>query len=295
MEYNQAPPKLLRLLKMSSTYQGEAEVFTDENKGFVASLGEKTLYIISDFSKIVKFIGEIIISVSSSVHKKVQFRKKDFWNILQHSSIKALMIIFLISFLIGIILGYVGSVQLHEFGAGIYLANLVGLAMFREMGPMMTAVVMSGRTGAAFAAELGTMNLNKEIDALKVLGISPNNFLVLPRIIALATSIPMLTVYADVIGTFSGALTGYFVLKIPFLQYWSQLLLVMTVNDFLVGFIKSIFFGMAIAVISCYRGIYCEQRAESVGLSATKAVVNSIVSIIVIDTIFTIVFDILGM
>ncbi len=286
---------LQRLINMLPEQRKEIELKEVEITNPIEKIGDKIYHFFDELSGTISFFGDTIISAISSFKNKNTFRSKDFWLIMQSTSSKALSIVTLISFLIGLILGYVGAIQLKQFGAGIYLANLVGIGMMREMGAIMTSIIMAGRTGAAFAAELGTMKLNKEIAALNVLGISSYSFLVLPRIICLSLSIPMLTIYADVVGIIAGGLVGMWVLNVSWMQYYNQLINSVTLTDFYVGLIKSVFFGIAISLVSCVKGIHCEERAEAVGKATTMAVVNSIIMIIVIDAIFTVIFNILDM
>ena len=200
----------------------------------------------------------------------------------------------LISFLIGLILAFVGAVQLQQFGASIFVANLVAIAMTREIGCIMTAIVMSGRTGAAFAAQLGTMNTNQEIDALSTLGISPMEFLVLPRMLALIAMMPLLTVYADLVGILGGAVVGIGMLGLSPTEYFEQTRAAVKVSDFLIGITKSSVFGVVVALAGCLRGLNSGRSAAAVGLAATSAVVTSIVWLIVLDGIFAVILNVLG-
>jgi len=207
---------------------------------------------------------------------------------------RALGIVTLISFLIGLILGFVGAVQLQQFGASIFVANLVAIAMTREIGCIMTAIVMSGRTGAAFAAQLGTMNTNQEIDALATLGISPMEFLVLPRMLALIGMMPLLTVYSDLVGILGGAVVGVGMLGLGPIQYLEQTRDAVRVSDLLIGVAKSGVFGVVVALAGCMRGMQSGRSASAVGLAATSAVVTSIVWLIVLDGMFAVILNVLG-
>jgi phospholipid/cholesterol/gamma-HCH transport system permease protein len=200
----------------------------------------------------------------------------------------------LISVLVGLILAFVGAVQLQQFGAQIFVADLVAIAMTREMGAMMAAIIMAGRTGAAFAAQLGTMQVNEEIDALKTLGISPIEFLVLPRMTALILMLPLLTIYADVLGIIGGAIVGILMLDLSPILYWNQTVQAVTLNDVLLGVGKSAVFGVLIALSGCLRGIQSGRSASAVGVAATSAVVTAIVLIVVFDGIFAVIANVLG-
>jgi phospholipid/cholesterol/gamma-HCH transport system permease protein len=195
---------------------------------------------------------------------------------------------------VGLILAFVGAVQLKLFGAQIYVADLVGIGMAREMGAMMTAIVMAGRTGAAFAAQLGTMVVNEEIDALKTLGIAPMEFLVLPRMLALVLMLPLLCLYANLMGILGGGLIGVGLLDISPMAYLNQTRAALNLTQFVVGLVKAGVFGVLVALSGCLRGMQSGRSASAVGEAATSAVVTAIVSIIVSDAILTVIFDRIG-
>ena len=213
---------------------------------------------------------------------------------IQECGAQALPIVTLISFLVGLILAFVGAVQLKQFGAQIYVANLVGLGMAREMGAMMTAIIMAGRTGAAFAAQLGTMRVNQEIDALTTLGIAPMQYLVLPRMLALMLMMPLLCLYADLVGIVGGAVVGITMLDLGIVEYFNQTQQALSVTDFVLGLIKSVVFGVLVAIAGCLRGMQCGNSSAAVGNAATSAVVTGIVFIVVSDSILTVLYDVLG-
>jgi phospholipid/cholesterol/gamma-HCH transport system permease protein len=198
-----------------------------------------------------------------------------------------LPIISLIAVLVGMILAFVGAVQLKLFGAQIFIADLVGLGMAREMGAMMTAILMAGRTGAAYAAELGSMTVNDEIDALKTSGFSPMEFLVLPRIMALFLTIPFLCLYADILGILGGALVASGLFDVSFSEYQVQIQNRLRLIDFEVGIGKSAVFGILVAIAGCMRGLQCRRNATAVGLATTSAVVTGIVFIVISDAVMT--------
>ena len=240
------------------------------------------------------FLGESVQSFGRLVRGKARFRRSDFTLLLQECGIQALSIVSLISVLVGLILAFVGSVQLQTFGAQIYIADLVGIAMAREMGAMMTAIIMAGRTGAAFAAQLGTMEVNEEIDALKTLGFSPMDFLVLPRMLALILMMPLLCLYADLMGILGGAVVGIGMFDLTPVQYLNQTSNALDLIDFAVGIVKSAFFGILVALCGCYRGVQCGRSASAVGAAATSAVVMAIVLIILSDGLFAVLTNVLG-
>jgi phospholipid/cholesterol/gamma-HCH transport system permease protein len=193
----------------------------------------------------------------------------------------------LISLLFGLILAFVGAVQLLMFGAQIYVASLVGIAMVRVMGAIITGIIMAGRTGSAFAAQLGTMQVNEEVDALKTLGISPMEFLVLPRMFALALMMPLLCIYADIVGILGGAIVGIGMLDIGFMEYYLQTKAWVSLNDLFIGIFHGFVFGILVALNGCLQGIKCGRSASAVGTATTAAVVNSIISIVVATAIIT--------
>ena len=240
------------------------------------------------------FLGESLLAFLALLRGRARFRPSDLFLIMQECGPRALGIVSLISFLIGLILAFVGAVQLQQFGASIYVANLVAIAMTREIGCIMTAIVMSGRTGAAFAAQLGTMNTNQEIDALSTMGISSMEFLVLPRMLALIVMMPLLTVYADLVGILGGAVVGTGMLGLSWREYFEQTRSAVTLGDFFIGVVKSAVFGVVVALAGCLRGKQSGRSAAAVGLAATSAVVTSIVVLIVLDGAFAVILNVLG-
>ncbi len=244
--------------------------------------------------EMISFIGEVFISCLKILRGSARFRISELLLFVQQCGSQALPIVTLISLLVGLILAFVGAVQLQMFGAQIFVANLVGLAMAREMGAMMAAIIMAGRTGAAFAAQLGTMQVNDEIDALKTMGINPVEFLVLPRMLALVLMMPLLCLYADFMGIVGGALVCIGTLDISAVEYFNQTKESLNLTHFGVGVFKSAVFGVLVAVAGCLRGIQCGKSSSAVGDAATSAVVTGIVFIIVSDAIMTIICTIIG-
>ena len=257
-------------------------------------VGEMALQVVQSSSQMVVFLGEATLAFGRLLRGKAQYRKIDLALVLQEVGPQALPIVTLISFLVGMIMAFVGAVQLEQFGAQLYVANLVGLAMTREMGAMMAGIIMAGRTGAAFAAQLGTMQVNEEIDAFKTFGFSPMEFLVLPRMLALMLMMPLLTLYADVVGILGGALIGVGMLELGVIEYFKQTELALSLTHVAVGLIKGTIFGALVAVAGCMRGMQSGRSSAAVGLAATSAVVTSIVWIIVLDAITTVIFNVLG-
>jgi phospholipid/cholesterol/gamma-HCH transport system permease protein len=241
------------------------------------------------------FIGEAVLACLKLVVGKARFRRVDLVLFLQESGVQALGIVTLISFLIGLILAFMGAVQLQQFGAQIFVADLVGLGMVREMGCVMTGIIMAGRTGAAFAAQLGTMQVNEEIDALQTMGIPPMEFLVLPRMLALMLMMPLLCVYADMMGMLAGLLIGTGLLDLSLVEYVNETRKAVHLVDCGVGLGKSVVFGALIALAGCLRGMQCGRSASAVGAAATSAVVTGIVWIIATDGLFAVITQRLGL
>jgi phospholipid/cholesterol/gamma-HCH transport system permease protein len=244
--------------------------------------------------EMVTFVGEASLALARAVVGRARFRRVDLMLNIQEAGVNALGIVSLISFLIGLILAFVGAIQLRQFGAQIYIADLVAIGMAREMGAMMAAIIMAGRTGAAYAAQLGTMRVNEEIDALSTMGISPFEFLVLPRMLGLILMMPLLTVYANLVGIAGGAVVGVGMLKVGLIPYWNETWSAVSLADFSAGMIKSVVFGVLIAIAGCLRGMQCGRSSAAVGLAATSAVVTGIVFVIVSDAILTVVYDAIG-
>ena len=257
-------------------------------------IGRRVITNRESAAKQLEFVGELCLSFSRFFRGKARYRRSDLWLLIEDCGPKALPIVTLISVLVGLILAFVGAVQLSMFGAQIYIANLVGLGMAREMGGMMTAVIMAGRTGAAFAAQLGTMKVNEEIDALKTMGIAPMDFLVLPRVMALVLMMPILCLYADFMGILGGMLVGVGLLDLSLVEYYTQTEAALAMRDFNVGLFKSLVFGVLVAIAGCMRGMESGRSSSAVGEAATKAVVTGIVWIIVSDSILTVIYNALG-
>ncbi|MBT8441806.1 MAG: ABC transporter permease [Gammaproteobacteria bacterium] len=242
----------------------------------------------------VEFSGEVVLSVGRYLRGKAKYLGSDFVEYVQQAGAQALPIVSLVSFLIGMIFAFVGVMQLRNFGAGISTADLVAVAMIREMAPIMTAIIMAGRTGAAYAAQLGTMKVNEEIDALTTLGLDPTDFLVLPRLIALIIMMPLLTMYSSLMGILGGTLVAMFMLDASFIQYAVQTVDSVGLNALFGGLFKSVVYGSLVAVAGCQQGMACGNSAMAVGQATTRAVVMSIVLIVVAASILTVIYINLG-
>jgi phospholipid/cholesterol/gamma-HCH transport system permease protein len=241
----------------------------------------------------IGFVGEMTGAIGKLFYGKAQFRTSDLTLFIQQCGVEALPIITLVSFLVGLILAFMGAIQLEQFGAQIFIADLVALGMAREMGALMTAIIMAGRTGAAFAAQLGTMMVNEEIDALKTTGISPIEFLVLPRLLALMLMMPLLCLYSDFVGILGGAVVGVGVFDLGLGGYLQETRSSLALADFGAGLVRATIFGGIVAVSGCLRGMQCERSAAGVGAATTSAVVTSIIWIVVASGIINIVGHVL--
>ena len=261
---------------------------------FLARTGEYAVVFGHSILETLGFIGEIFQSFLRILVGKGQFRGSDLLLYIQECGAQALPIASLISILVGLILAFVGAIQLKMFGAQIYVADLVGIAMVREMGAIMTGIIMAGRTGASYAAQIGTMQVNEEIDALKTLGIPPIDFLVMPRMIALALMMPLLTLYANIMGILGGMIVGVFGLDLSFVQYYNETKGAVKFNDLWIGLFSGFVFGILVATAGCMRGMQCGRSASAVGEATTSAVVTGIVSIVVATAIITVICNILG-
>ena len=243
---------------------------------------------------VMTFLGEAAIALGRLTTGRARMRLGDFALVVQECGAQALPIVTLISILVGMILAFVGSVQLEQFGAELYVADLVALGMAREMGAMMTAIIMAGRTGAAFAAQLGTMKVNEEIDAMTTMGIPPMEFLVLPRLLALVTMMPLLCIYSDALGIAGGAFVGVTMLELSANAYFDETWRSVSLVSFQIGIVKAAIFGVIVAVCGCRQGIRGGNSAAAVGEATTSAVVTSIVWIVVADAVVTIICNVLN-
>ena len=261
---------------------------------FFSRVGSAAIELWQSTRELLAFIGEATIAFLKLLMGKASFRRSDIFLFIQQCGADALPIVTLIRLLVGLILAFIGAVQLMMFGAQIYVADLVGIAMVRFMGAVMVGIVMAGRTGAAFAAQLGTMQGNEEIDALKTMGVSPMEFLVLPRMLALVLMMPLLCVYADLMGVLGGLIVGVSALDIGLLQYINQTMGALKLSFFFIGIIHATIFGVLVSLAGCLRGIQCGRSASAVGDATTSAVVTSLVAIIVATGIITVVCNMLG-
>jgi phospholipid/cholesterol/gamma-HCH transport system permease protein len=289
------PQDLQGLLKLSNAVPERQGARRHESApDLLTRVGNLTIRFFQDVWSSLDFVGEVVLAFVRFLLGKASYSKRDLFLFIQEAGFEALPIVSLISLLIGMILAFVGAYQLANFGAEIYVADLVAIGMTREMGPVMAGIIMAGRTGAAFAAQLGSMQVNEEIDALKTMGIDPMEYLVLPRMLALILMMPLLVVYADVVGVLGGLLVSVLMFDLTVAQYVNQTLDSVALAGILIGIGKGALFGLLIASAGCFQGIRSGRSAAAVGQATTSAVVMSIVSIVVADSVVTIMTTILG-
>ena len=291
----EALPEKIRTLLSQLAASHETSVPFDRSESFLSSVGLATQDTVAKVQVISHFVGECVLGAMGLARTPRKFRWHDCLDEMQQCGAMALPIVGLVSLLVGVTLAYTGAIVLRQYGGDIYIADLIGLSMVREMGAMMTAVVLAGRTGAAFAATLGNMKANEEIDALEVLGISPVQFLVLPRLLALGAMMPLLALYANALGIVGGMLVAFGLLAIPPTAFWAEMLTVVDLSDVSTGVIKATAFGLIIGLAGCLRGLQAERSAAGVGRAATSAVVTALLLIIVADAVFAVLFNALGL
>jgi len=295
LDMSALPAGVGQLIKLAETVPEKTGARLErDHSSFIETLGKATISYAGALDEFLTFLGQVTISFGKLAVGRARFRMVDLMVIIQDCGANAFGIVTLISFLVGVILAFMGAVQLQKFGAAIFIADLVGIAMVRDMGGVMTAIIMAGRTGAAFAAQLGSMKVTQEIDALTTMGISPLEFLVLPRVIALFLMIPLLCIYADCVGILGGSFVAATMLHISFTAYFRETMNAIMLTDVLGGIFKCTVYGIIVAVAGCLRGFQCGNSSSAVGDAATTAVVTSIVYIVVACGIFAFLFNTLG-
>ncbi|MGD8642732.1 MAG: ABC transporter permease [Chromatiales bacterium] len=289
------PDGLQRLLNLAfAVPPREGAERSTRRESVITQAGKMAMELLKGAPETVQFLGEATLSFMRFLIGRAQFRTSDLFVIIQETGPQALPIVTLISFLVGVILAYMGAVQLEQFGAQVFVANLVGLGMAREMAAIMTGIIMAGRSGASFAAQLGTMQVNEEIDALRTLGVNPMDFLVLPRMLALILMVPLLTLYSGAVGILAGMFVSVTLLDISGPEYWNQTVRALNLQHFASGLLKAAIYGVLIAIAGCMRGMQCGRSAQAVGEATTSAVVTSIVYMVVAAAILTVVYQQIG-
>lgn len=261
--------------------------------GLAEEIGEATVEVWRDIQILVSFVGELGVGLAHAAIHPRSVRWRDALRVAEAVGVNALPIVALVSFLMGLIMAFQAAIPLRQFGAQLYIANLIALSILRELGPLMTAIILAGRSGSAFAAELGTMKVREEIDALKTMGLDPVRFLIVTRVVAAVCMTPLLTIFADLVGLMGGSVV-MLSLGFPLITYFHQVQYAVTYGSLVGGLVKSLVFGILVAGIGCLRGLQTKSGAASVGESTTSAVVSGIILIAIADGIFSVVYYYLG-
>ena len=289
LRYNGLPEGVRRLLRLAQAAPKKVDAHRTLAKvPFFRSVGERTIQGWEGILGFFTFLGQNLIALLYLLRGRAQFRWADAFLVMEQTGPQALGIVAMINFLVGLILAFVGAIELERFGASIYVADLVSIATVREMGCIMTGIILCGRTGAAFAAQLGTMKVNEEINALQTFGFSPSEFLVLPRMVALVLMMPFLCIFADLISIAGGYLVSVSMLDISSTEYINRTIHAIELKSFLLGIFKGTFFGFLVAYTGCLRGMQSGQTAAAVGQATTRAVVSGITAIVASDGIFAV-------
>ena len=259
-------------------------------ENFFEKIGKNTLELLNDIKDFITFIGQLFVTMFHTLMHPKNIRFKEMVYHIHQSGFNALVIIGLTSFLVGMVIAYQGSVQLAKFGADIFIVDTVAISIVRELGPMITAIVIAGRSGSAYTAEIGAMKITEEISAMRTMGFDPYNFLVLPRIFALMIALPLLIFFADLMGIFGGMVASGMQLNISMGQFIDRLYEVLEVKHYILGMIKGPVFAFLIAAVGCFRGFQVSDNTESIGLHTTASVVNSIFLVIAFDALFSVIY-----
>ena len=288
--YTQSQKKMYTLLSKHTI-----DAIPPRKSSFLSNLGKQTWLLLEDIKEFITFLGVLFWSfVYTMIHPKTMRIKEMIYHIHQ-SGFNALIIIGLTSFLVGMVIAYQGAVQLAKFGADIFIVDTVGISIVRELGPMITAIVIAGRSGSAYTAEIGAMKITEEIAAMRTMGFDPYHFLVLPRIFALMIALPLLIFFSDIVGIFGGMVASQMQLGISFDQFVNRLNEVLDVKHYILGMIKGPVFAFIIAAIGCFRGFQVSDNTESIGLQTTASVVNAIFLVIAFDALFSVIYTEFGL
>jgi phospholipid/cholesterol/gamma-HCH transport system permease protein len=287
------PEGARRLLELSLAVPARVLPQEAKDDALTARVGEVAQRAWRTAGDALDFLGETVLALGALLRGRARFRHVDLMHAFESAGVGALGIVALINFLIGAVLAFVGAVQLQQFGASIYVANLVAIGVTRELGALMTGIVMAGRTGASFAAVLGTMTVNEEVDALRTMGLKPVEFLVLPRVLATSLMLPALVAYADILGILGGTFVGVAMLDLGAVEYLRATQSSLALRHVVIGLVKSVAFGAVVALTGCYYGIRCGRSAAAVGEATTRAVVMGIVLVVVVDAVFTVLLHLL--
>ncbi len=286
IEWSGFPEWMPQVHQLSGSPRERAEEETEGSSvNWIAGLGAAATASTSGAIDVMRFTGDWVLSLCRLMCRQSVFPWREFGRVFRSVTTNALPIVSAISFLVGLIISFLGSVVLRRFGAEFAVAYLVGFGMLREMGAVMTGIIMAGRTGAAFAAHLGSMKVNEEIDALTTFGIPPIDYLVLPRLLAMAIAMPLLTLYANIVGILSGCLVSGTMMNVPPNLYFNEMQAILGAEDFFLGLFKALIFGVLVGTSGCLRGLQCGSGADAVGFAATRAVVTGITLIILANAI----------
>ena len=294
LDLSRLPKNIRDMLTLALKVENRPPKDAASQSGLLERIGKKSFIIYEQVKSALRFMHEINLSLLRFFSGRAIWRRKDFWFIFGDCSYKAVGIIALVSFLVGLILAFVGALQLRTFGAGIYVASMVALGMTRIMAAIMVGIIMAGRTGSSYAATLGTMQVNEEIDALKTLGIKISDYLVTPRLVSLVVTIPFLTLLADALGILGGAVVGVSFLDLSSSSYFDYSIKALSLKNILVGLMHSVVYGIIISLCGCYEGLNAGRDADSVGKATTGAVVTALVWMIVATGVLTVILEEMG-
>ncbi|WP_295419225.1 MlaE family lipid ABC transporter permease subunit [Sulfurovum sp.] len=283
--YNSSQKEMYDLLRSHTI-----ENIPPRKNGFLENIGKTAVELYDDIRDFVAFIGQLFVALFYLLINPKGIRLKEMVYHINHSGFNALAIIGLTSFLVGMVIAYQGAVQLAKFGADIFIVDTVSISMVRELGPMMTAIVIAGRSGSAYTAEIGAMKITEEISAMRTMGFDPYNFLVIPRIFALMIALPLLIFFSDIMGIYGGMVASQMQLDISMSQFIDRLYEVLEVKHYILGMLKGPVFAFIIAAVGCFRGFQVSDNTESLGLHTTASVVNSIFLVIAFDALFSVIY-----
>jgi phospholipid/cholesterol/gamma-HCH transport system permease protein len=282
-----------RLIEMIAPSKTDAATAPDVPASFLVTLGKSTLDVLAELRGLTAFVGEMVVWLGRCALRPTNIRFRDTVRVAESAGIGAIPIIVLVGFLLGLILSFQSVIPMQRFGAQVFVADFLGIAMLRELGPLMTAILLTARSGSAFAAELGTMKVNEEIDALTTMGLEPVRFLVIPRVLAAIVVVPVLTMVMNVAGLVGG-LTIFLSMGFPLVTYVNRIIAATSMGDLLGGLAKSVVLGVIVAAVGCQRGLDAGKGASAVGDSTTSSVVTGIVLIAVVEGVFAVVFYVMG-
>lgn len=270
-------------------------IYEEKKKNlFLEEMGRATYNSYLETIKFLSFLGKVVYFFIYSIFNPKKIRFKATLKYIETSAINALLIVAVTSFLVGVVIAYQGAVQLEKFGANIFIVEMISITMFREIAPLVTAIVIAGRSASSYTAQIGAMKITEEIDAMKTMNFEPTLFLTLPRIFALCISLPLLVFFSDIVGVFGGMVVATLDLNVSFVEFFSRLGSEVPLKHFVLGIFKSVFFGIAIAIIGCYRGFQVQNNTTSIGKFTTISVVNAIFVVIAIDAMFSVIFTQMG-